>query len=147
MPPLNPEFEKRIADRVIARQAANDCADFVDAVLQEQGFTDDQRATFWETMRERAPQLEKAAQPIASMPQRELMDDIESREFGNQAMPFGANKGQRIDEIPIGYLLQITEDNEFMHGLRRYVRSRRVQQEMEASEIQNSRPDYIRRED
>jgi len=59
---------------------------------------------------------------------RRAMSEAESKLFGNQFMPFGEFEGVRIDEVPLDRLVWYAEQT-FTEKLRRYIASRRVQDE------------------
>lgn len=50
------------------------------------------------------------------------MGDEEARKFENSKMPFGYHAGTRIFDVPISYLLNLSE-GEFTRQLARYARS------------------------
>ncbi|HWB00980.1 MAG TPA: hypothetical protein VG713_20955, partial [Pirellulales bacterium] len=85
---------------------------------------------FWQTifdkLREYLP-----ADPSPAIP--EPMGDNAAKAFGETKFPFGAHRGKRIDEVPLSYLVFVADDNAFRQQLRRYLRSPRIQREMESS--------------
>ena len=58
------------------------------------------------------------------------MTDKEAREFGQTMMEFGQYEGQKFDDVPMDYLEWIAE-RKLIDQLRRYLKSKRICEEME----------------
>lgn len=116
--------QETIRARIDARKRASTVADLAsDEAIQ---LPEAARVTFWgELWKLCGTPPRKAPQGPAIEP----MTDRQARTFGAVAMPFGAHKGKRIDEIPLEYLGQITEPSPFIGQIRRYLASRRIQAE------------------
>ena len=59
--------------------------------------------------------------------QADVMDDREARKFENVTFPFGKYQGSTVGEVPVDYLLFITE-NDFGTKLKRYLKSKVFQE-------------------
>ena len=68
-------------------------------------------------------------------PERDVVipfTDGESKAFGREAMPFGKHSGAPIDEIPIEYLVWLSDNSiSFWKSLHRYLNSPRIKAERE----------------
>ena len=69
--------------------------------------------------------------PVIDGDTDKAMNDAQAKKFGGQEINFGVHAGKRIDEVPIGYLLMLVDENEFKKKLRRYLASPRIKAEME----------------
>lgn len=60
----------------------------------------------------------------------EAMTDEESRKFDSEIMPFGKHKGSKISEIPLQYLVWLSEQPNFNNKLTAYLQSPRIKREL-----------------
>ena len=125
-----------IEANIKARRLADDALTLIIELLAE---SRDNRGgdfgrRFWRAIAEAATKQAgdspaASGQDAAAQP---AMTDEESRRFGQTPMRFGKHAGDRIDDVPIDYLIWLAEyqRNNFKDDLRRYVQSRRVQAEL-----------------
>ena len=128
--------QNAIRSRVVGRSVGNDMIDAVLPDLEVLGPAG--RQAFWESLMERATAaLTKFAHPAGPELDRDTnrpMSDPAARAFGSEEMQFGKYAGQRIDEVPLGYLALLVDDNAFKRKLRRYLQSPRIKAELERTE-------------
>lgn len=111
-----------IQENMRARQEA-------EAIVELAG---EQPARFWETLRDLAvAKLPPVAQPTDRHPP---LTDEEAIRFEAMPLPYGKHKDETVGEVPCGYLLFLTEGDEFSQRLRRYVKSRRFAERQEDGE-------------
>lgn len=128
------QLDERIQQRIDARREADEVAALISGSLAALP-NDDARVQFWKRLRSTTPILvdgnagdAKPEKPEPLLP----MSDRESKEFGGKPMEFGKHKGTRVDEVPLEYLLWLSQTkDQFKIDLRRYVMSRRIQAEQE----------------
>lgn len=122
--------QSKIAARVAARQSAQQVVDLIAGEIKD--FTDDQVESFWAIIQAIAPPQEPTP---AAEPEIVPMNDEESFGFGQRTMQFGKHQGERIDSVPIEYVVWLAESADtFKTDLKRYLMSRRVQAEQETPE-------------
>jgi len=112
--------DEEVSNRIDARHAAELIAELVDEEAQKYG------RVFWE-------QLHKIC--CAHVPclvdeelRKSTMGMQEAREFGRVEIEFGRYEGQCIDEVPMRWL-EWYASQDFVDKVRRYLRSRRIQEE------------------
>jgi hypothetical protein len=117
-----------IIARVQARDKARACMALVLDESRDVGVEVD---VFWEEIRKHLPltQLKEEKRLVGPKP----MDDVESRQFGNQIMEFGKYKGTRIDDVPMDWL-EWYSDQGFQSKLKSYLASDRVRIERSNNE-------------
>ena len=112
--------DEEVKNRIDARHAAETIAELADEQAMKYG------KVFWERLHKiccaHVPCLLAAYQRATAMNQQE------SREFGQEVIPFGKHQGIRVDEIPLDYL-EWYADLDFVDKARRYLRSRRIREE------------------
>ena len=118
----NAMIQRRADAREQARTAAG-------LVVEEAGrIPADARAAFWEELQK----MLIFPQPLATAPARpavEPMTDRQARTFGLSLMPFGEFRGDKIDDVPLDRLEYYAEPTPFVRMLRKYLASRRIQDE------------------
>jgi|SRR5579863_12496 len=120
---------QNIAARKAAETIADLCVDEIDRLKREYSSAAVER--FFSTLVEIFPGM--LAKPVQLPESMTPMSDDDSRRFGATSMPFGKFEGRRVDETDLGYLEWI-DDDEWRGQLRRYLLSRRIQLEKEASD-------------
>lgn len=93
----------------------------------------DQPQRFWETLVQLAED-KLPPKPVAVDP-CPPMDDKEAANFERWIMPYGKHGGKPLGDIPIGYMLWLTEGDEVVKNARRYVRSKRFSERQDAEGI------------
>lgn len=58
------------------------------------------------------------------------MSDLEVTAFEDDLMPFGKHKDNFIREVPIDYLIWLSEEPDFRRQLKRYLASDKIQREI-----------------
>lgn len=102
-----------VQDNVQARKDATEIVEMIGT----------QSAAFWALLATMADaKLPRAPQTVEHNPP---MTEQEAIRFEADEIPFGKHKGTQVGEVPVDYLLWMTEGNEFDKALRRYVRSKR----------------------
>jgi len=82
-----------------------------------------QRGRFWECLKEICEsRLPKPAPAVERLP---ALTDTEASCFETCQMPYGKHVGERVEDVPVDYLLFLTECDEFSKSLKRYVKSKR----------------------
>lgn len=120
--------ENTIAQNMAGRTSGEMVADLIMDAVGELD-TDQARDAFWRTLRLIVP-IE--AQQTTAEKQADEMSDAHARMFGQTHLKFGKYVGERIDDVPLSYLLWLTEETDpFKRDLRRYIKSRRVQSEQD----------------
>jgi hypothetical protein len=62
----------------------------------------------------------------------EPFNDGEARFYGGNKMPFGKYAGERVDSVPLGYLIWLADESRTTwRGLHRYLNSPRIKQELD----------------
>jgi hypothetical protein len=119
---------QRIADRVKGRIAAKAVIELLRGECV--GLSMDAQEAYW-------GQIRAVASPPAPEPKPAFipMTEEEAIAFGRQVMDYGKYKGEKLDDIPISYLLWLTEDGQKrVRETRRYLASERMQRAQEDSE-------------
>lgn len=121
----------------LARDMARDLLDFADDLLCDcpLEFKDDDSLgqRFWELVRQAVDIRLELPGPPEDCPNG--MSHEQARKFSEQEMPWGTYIGTKVNQVPLDYLLYITEDKSgFKRDLKRYLASKSVQAEMPDSE-------------
>ena len=118
-----------LAHNKAAREKAGEALELCGEAAAE--LPDEATERFWEVLRDAVLELA----PLPEVPQGrpvEAMSDAQSKAFGCFPMEFGRWQGHRIDETPNDYLEWLADSpDEFKWDLKRYLKSRRIQQESE----------------
>lgn len=134
--------EKRIKSLVQARKLAEDVSDLIRTESGDWGnYVDDCLEAFWSRLRECIDIPDPPAPDIALSERAarlsEPMGDAEAAHFGrNQEMPFGKHAGRIVDSVPLDYLVWLADQPSamsFTTELRRYLKSERIQREIESA--------------
>ena len=103
-------------------QARKDAAEIIE-------FIGDKSVKFWTVLgamvHDKIPKVPDAVERHPPMTEQEAI------QFEAEDIPFGKHKGNAVGEVPVDYILWLTEGNEFDKDLRRYVRSKRFQMRQE----------------
>ena len=112
-----------IASNITARESAEAIADLVREALAD--LPAESHGRFWSVL------WDALAPPVASSSDSDKMSDTQARHFGNCIVPerFRRYAGCRVDGVPLWYWERITEEDEFVRQLKRYLRSERIQGE------------------
>lgn len=125
--PLPPAKAEEIKQRMAARMEARQIVELI--TTTHGAYRAHEQEAFTTALRNELNLVLASAEAKVDV---EPMSDEVARRFGNNTMGFGKYVGQRIDEIPIDYLLWFVEQKDtFKQELRRYIKSRRVQAEIE----------------
>jgi uncharacterized protein (DUF3820 family) len=121
-----------IQDRINARQEAEQVLDLMSStaeqIMQEHGRS--AAEAYWTAIRRYFLDIyERDRKAKATRLSVDPMTNAESREFGDERMPFGKHSGQRIDEVPREYLDWLDGQPDFRRELARYLRSDRIMRE------------------
>ena len=77
---------------------------------------------FWLTMQEHVNAIVEQRCPKQSLDRDQPMDNMEATVFERAWMPWGKHAGVPVGEVPLDYLLAITE-SDFGTKMKRYLRS------------------------
>lgn len=122
------ELMARIEKRVIARELAREICVIIASELE--GLEEHQVEAFWEQVRESFPQQQKES--VEDTVELKPMGDKESQMFGSTHIKFGKYAGERVDEVPLDYLLWLSENKDpWKEQLKRYIKSKRIQSEQQ----------------
>ena len=114
--------DEEVANRINARESAELLAEMADAEADKYG------KVFWEQLHKICCAHVRCE--VVEEKQRSSMSDKEAKVFGKQSMMFGEYSGLPVDSVPLDRLVWYSE-NGFIEDLKRYLRSRRVDSEME----------------
>lgn len=120
-------LKERIELRKAAKQAAAEMAELLTACCEDASevYID----AFWAALIEAFPQ--RLATPVKTTAE-EPWTDQQARAFGQTHIPFGIHAGALVDEVPLEYLVWLVDQpDDFKQKLRKYIRSKRIQQELE----------------
>lgn len=115
-----------VRDRIAGRKAAETIV--LLATEEAAAFGYHGKTSFWYTL---ADALSKYLPQASPARQPEPMNDKAAQVFGQMEMKFGKYRGQPLDEVPVDYLVMLVDDNEWKQQVRRYLRSPRIQRELE----------------
>jgi len=118
------QFEQRVKDRVAGKEASKPIVELALEILATLPSIESQ-AAFYDELKLRLRDPITHPKLVA----KRVMNEAQAREFGKRLMPYGAHKWTPINEVPISYLLSITEDSKFIKELRAYLVSPSVQAE------------------
>lgn len=121
-----------IRSRVAGRKLAIDGAMLLMPDVELLGPTG--RKAFWEHMGELAKKYLESTeprQPDVGKDSDSAMNDAQARAFGAVQIRFGKYRGRQVDEVPLGYLAMLVDDNTFKKQVRRYLASPRIRRELE----------------
>ena len=105
-----------IEANIAARRGAEEMVEFIG----------EQSHRYWECLIELATaKLPPKPAPIDRLP---AMNQQEAIRFEAQTMPWGNHYGKAVGEVECGYLIFVTEGDEFSKQLKRYVKSKRFQE-------------------
>ncbi len=65
--------------------------------------------------------------PVPPVERFPAMEEPQAKAFESLTMPYGAHKGTFVRNVPVDYLLYISEGDEFSQKLKSYVKSKRFQ--------------------
>ncbi|HEV3340922.1 MAG TPA: DUF3820 family protein [Pirellulales bacterium] len=122
---LDTKVEARNAGRLEADECIEVVMDVAEGLFKAHGAQACE--AFWKKVREALWPRNLAEEAAVA----DAMTDAEAREFGASTMPFGKHTGERVDAVPLEYLLWLDGD-EWRRDLARYLRSRRIQTEQAA---------------
>ncbi len=120
----------RIQTRIKARESGKVICELI--IDEQKRFVDVSDGVglsqFWETIRSvLPPKPEPPAKPQAAKP----FSAEESKRFGRTPIPYGEFRGLTVDQVPLDRL-EWYADQRFADNLRRYLASRRIQDEPRA---------------
>lgn len=124
-----------IRSRVAGRKVASEGLALIEpevAILGPSG-----RKAFWEHVAERAKSYLESIeprQPDVGKATDAAMNDNQARAFGKVVVRWGKYRGRQVDEVPLGYLAMLVDDNEFKRQVRRYLASPRIKAELDRTE-------------
>ena len=119
--------EQGVKDRVSARTAANAAASLV--LEEADSLPTDVRSVFLDEFHRLVSGPPVELIPVMCKPP---MTDEEAKPFGiRTTMPYGEFKDRRVDDVPLDRLLWYA-DQRFTDELRRYLKSPRIQAEIDA---------------
>ena len=118
-----------ITENVRAKKAADDAYELLEA--EAGGFVGMGFDRFWTRLLDRVQELHGPAPPQQVGPPEVPMTDDESKEFGGSGIPFGKHHSERVDQVPLPYLVWLGDQPDFRLSLRRYLRSPRIAREIE----------------
>ena len=124
------ELDNRIADACEQNKKGRELAESLAEIVRTEtlGLTEKAQDRFWEVLQ--ALLFGKKAGHSTIEP----MTDREARMFGEEEMEFGKYKGKYIDEIPLPYLEWLANEQRInSKKIKRYLESKRIKQEQEAS--------------
>ena len=127
MEPVSDVMAGRIQARIKARERAKVICELI--IDEQKQFVDVVGLSqFWETIRGILPaKPEPPAKPQAVKP----FSAEESKRFGSTPIPYGEFRGLPVDQVPLERL-EWYADQRFTDNLRRYLASRRIQDEPRA---------------
>ena len=99
-----------LAENIQARQSLESALELIG----------EQPPRFWELLAEHcATKLPAKPAPVSPEP----MGDSEAYRFEQSTIPFGKYQGEAVVDVPLGYLIRLTEDDLWLDKLRRYLAS------------------------
>ena len=121
--------DKAIDDRIAARAYAEEVWTFV---LEEKAKQADPNA-FWGRIIEILKRDVGLAYPDKPMKEVIPFTDKQVKSFENQTIPFGAYKGNKIGEVELSYLCNLTDPSPFIQDIKRYLLNPEVKRRIQES--------------